>query len=55
VLVRPRGTLLQVIASDFALGRLGRAMQGLVVLCWALAACWVEITTFEMPTGLPSS
>jgi ABC-2 type transport system permease protein len=37
VLVRPRGTLLQVIASDFALRRLGRAVQGLAVLIWALS------------------
>lgn len=38
VLVRPRGTLLQVVASDFALRRLGRASQGLAVLVWALAS-----------------
>ncbi len=36
-LVRPRGTLFQVVSSDFALRRLGRAAQGLVVLGWALA------------------
>jgi ABC-2 type transport system permease protein len=37
VLVRPRGTLLQVIASDFALRRLGRAVQGLLVFGFALS------------------
>jgi len=42
VLVRPRGTLFQVIASDFALRRLGRAIQGLAVLGWAFAN--VEVT-----------
>lgn len=36
-LVRPRGTLFQVVASDFALRRLGRAAQGLIVLAWALS------------------
>lgn len=36
VLVRPRGTLLQVIASDFALRRLGKAVQGLLVFGFAL-------------------
>lgn len=42
VLVRPRGTLLQVVASDFALRRLGRAAQGLAVLCWALASAEID-------------
>jgi len=37
VLVRPRGTLLQVIASDFALRRLGKAVQGLLVFGFALS------------------
>jgi len=36
VLVRPRGSLFQVIASDFALRRLGRAFQGVVVFAYAL-------------------
>jgi ABC-2 type transport system permease protein len=52
VLVRPRGTLFQVIASDFALRRLGRAAQGMVVLWWALAN--VEITwTWDRVVFLP--
>ena len=38
VLVRPRGTLFQVIASDIALRRLGKAAQGVVVLVYALTA-----------------
>lgn len=37
VLVRPLGSLLQVIAADFALRRLGKLTQGLVVLALALA------------------
>jgi len=38
LLVRPRSTLFQVIASDFQLRRLGKAIQGLLVLVYALAA-----------------
>jgi viologen exporter family transport system permease protein len=36
VLVRPLGSLLQVVASDFAMRRLGKLSQGLVVLVVAL-------------------
>jgi ABC-2 type transport system permease protein len=38
VLVRPRGALLQVISDDFALRRVGRIGQGVVVLVFALQA-----------------
>jgi ABC-2 type transport system permease protein len=38
LLVRPRGTLFQVIASDFQLRRLGKAIQGVAVLVYALGA-----------------
>ena len=38
LLVRPRSTLFQVIASDFQLRRLGRASQGAVVLVYALSS-----------------
>jgi ABC-2 type transport system permease protein len=38
LLIRPRGTLFQVIASDFQLRRLGRAFQGMLVLVYALAS-----------------
>jgi ABC-2 type transport system permease protein len=38
VLLRPAGTLFQVVASDFALRRIGKAMQSAVVLVVALAA-----------------
>lgn len=37
VLVRPLGSLFQVIASDFALRRLGKAFQGAVVFAVAVA------------------
>jgi ABC-2 type transport system permease protein len=36
LLVRPRGTLFQVFASDFALRRVGKAVQGVFVLGYAL-------------------
>jgi len=42
VLVRPRGSLFQVIASDFQLRRLGKAAQGLLVLGYALGALQVD-------------
>ena len=38
LLVRPRSTLFQVIVSDFQLLRLGKALQGLLVLVYALGA-----------------
>jgi ABC-2 type transport system permease protein len=44
LLVRPRGTLFQVVGSDFQLRRLGKAAQGLAVLVWALAALNVDWT-----------
>ena len=44
LLVRPRGTLFQVIASDFALRRLGKAAQGAFVLAYALSALHVHWT-----------
>jgi ABC-2 type transport system permease protein len=36
LLIRPRGTLFQVIASDFQMRRLGKAMQGVVVLTYVI-------------------
>ncbi len=44
LLVRPRGTLFQVIASDFQLRRLGRAFQGTLVLVYALGSLDVHWT-----------
>jgi ABC-2 type transport system permease protein len=44
ILVRPLGSLFQVISSDFALRRLGKAFQGLAVLVVALAAVDVQWT-----------
>jgi ABC-2 type transport system permease protein len=36
ILLRPRTTFLQVLAHDFRLIRVGRLLQGLVVLIWGL-------------------
>jgi len=44
VLVRPVGSLLQVIATDFALRRLGKLAQGSIVLAIALAHADVSWT-----------
>src|SRR5437764_22983 len=44
LLVRPRSSFFQVIASDFQLRRLGKAMQGALVLVYALGALHVHWT-----------
>jgi ABC-2 type transport system permease protein len=44
LLVRPRSTLYQVISSDFALRRLGKAIQGLTVLVYALGSLHIDWT-----------
>ena len=44
VLVRPRGTLFQVIASDFHLRRLGKALQAAIVLVYALTSLDIDWT-----------
>jgi ABC-2 type transport system permease protein len=41
-LIRPRGTLFQVIASDFALRRLGKAFQAGLVLAFAFTGLEIE-------------
>lgn len=37
VLIRPRGTLFQIATADFQLRRLGKALNGVVILAYALA------------------
>jgi ABC-2 type transport system permease protein len=58
ILVRPLGSLFQVIASDYSLRRLGKAFQGLVVLVVAviyLDVDWsvdkVAMTLLTIPTA----
>jgi viologen exporter family transport system permease protein len=57
LLVRPRGTLFQVIASDFQLRRLGKAAQGGVVLVYALSALhvhWTASRVAVLAASIPS-
>jgi ABC-2 type transport system permease protein len=42
LLARPRGTLFQVVGSDFALRRLGKALQAAAVLAWAFAGLEID-------------
>lgn len=57
VLVRPRGTVVQVLGSQFDFARVGRMLQGAVVLVWAITQLSVEwnlvkaITLLTMLTG----
>ncbi|HWL33277.1 MAG TPA: ABC-2 family transporter protein [Gaiellaceae bacterium] len=44
ILVRPLPSLLQVIASDFSLRRIGKVLQGVAVLTVALAAADIDWT-----------
>jgi ABC-2 type transport system permease protein len=48
LLVRPRGTLFQIVASDFQVRRLGKAAQGGLVLVYALAALHVHWTAWRV-------
>jgi ABC-2 type transport system permease protein len=59
LLVRPRGTLFQIVASDFQLRRLGKALQGAVILVYALLALHVDWTVsravvfaLSIPSGI---
>ena len=51
LLVRPRGTLFQVIASDFQMRRLGKAIQGAIVLGYVVGTLGIP----WMPGGSPCS
>jgi ABC-2 type transport system permease protein len=44
VLVRPRSAMLQLVGRDFAVRRLGRVGQGLVVLIWSASALGIDWT-----------
>jgi ABC-2 type transport system permease protein len=55
VLLRPVSTLLQVMASDLALRRLGRIAQASAVLVYALAAAdipWNALRVVLVPVGI---
>jgi viologen exporter family transport system permease protein len=58
LLVRPRGTLYQVIASDFALRRFARVLQGAIVLVYALSTLtihWTVLRVLVLLVSLPSA
>lgn len=44
LLIRPRGTLLQVMASDFQIRRVGHILQSLVILVYALSVLDIDWT-----------
>jgi ABC-2 type transport system permease protein len=44
VLLRPRSTVLQLVGHQFQIHRVGRFLQGLIVLCWALWALDIDWT-----------
>jgi ABC-2 type transport system permease protein len=57
LLVRPRWTALQVIGQELTLRRVGRLMQGAVVLAWAISAlpntwsAWTAVLLAEAVAG----
>ena len=58
LLVRPRGTLFQVIASDFALRRIARVLQGSIVLVYALSTLtihWTVLRGLVLVVSVPSA
>lgn len=58
VLVRPRGTLFQIIASDFATRRIARVLQGVIVLVYALGGLtihWTALRAVVLLVSLPSA
>ena len=44
VLIRPRGTLFQIVTGDFQLRRVGKVAQGAVVLAYALSVLPIDWT-----------
>lgn len=52
LLVRPRGTLFQVITADFQLRRVGKALQAIIVLAYALSALQIDWTFARAATFL---
>jgi len=54
MLVRPRGTLFQVLGSDFQMRRLGKAFQGIAVLAYALSVLHVHWTIARLAVLLVS-
>jgi ABC-2 type transport system permease protein len=58
VLVRPRGSLFQIVASDFTPRRLARVVQGTIVLAYALTGLTIHWTVWRvvvLAVSLPSA
>ncbi|MDF2921131.1 MAG: rane protein [Paenibacillaceae bacterium] len=47
LLLRPRTTVLQVLGSKFEFSRVGRLLQSLIVLCWAVWNLQVDWTVLK--------
>ncbi|MEH7399359.1 ABC-2 family transporter protein [Gottfriedia acidiceleris] len=50
VLVRPRSTIIQVMGSKFEFTRVGRLLQSLIVLIWALNNLSIEWSSMKVVT-----
>ncbi|MGG0176426.1 ABC transporter permease [Gottfriedia acidiceleris] len=50
VLVRPRSTIVQVMGSKFEFTRIGRLLQSLIVLIWALNNLSIEWSSMKVVT-----
>ena len=48
VLLRPRSTFIQVLGSQFEFTRLGRLLQGVIVLVWAAVNLSIRWTVFKI-------
>ncbi len=48
ILIRPAGTLLQVVGADFALRRFGKALQSMIVLIYAIATLHLQWNAFKV-------
>jgi ABC-2 type transport system permease protein len=44
LLLRPRSTVLQLLGIEFTLKRMGRLLQGLVIMVWSLATLQIPLT-----------
>jgi len=48
MLVRPRGTLFQVASQEVQMMRIGRLIQGIVILLWSASALDIDWTAFKI-------
>ncbi|XZF74927.1 ABC transporter permease [Bacillus sp. AL-1R] len=52
VLVRPRSTIVQVMGSKFEFNRIGRLIQSLIVLIWAISSLSIDWSSMKVITLL---